>query len=87
MKECAVIQVVGVVVAAERGGNFKVRLHDNGEVVLARCNGKMTKHRIRVGIYDQVRVEISPYAFDRARILSRRTPARVTREISERALS
>jgi translation initiation factor IF-1 len=44
MKETAYIEALGVVVAVERGGNFKVRVHDdNGKVVLARCNGKMNK--------------------------------------------
>jgi translation initiation factor IF-1 len=45
MKEAATFELTGLVIAVERGGNFKVRLQDNGKIVLARCNGHMNKHK------------------------------------------
>jgi len=49
---------------------FRVKL-DNGHEVLGHLAGKMRRYRIRVLPGDRVRVEVSPYDLDRARIVYR----------------
>jgi translation initiation factor IF-1 len=48
----------------------KVEL-DNGHLVLGHVAGKMRRFRIRILPGDRVRVELSPYDLDRARIVYR----------------
>ena len=50
--------------------NFRVKL-DNGHELLAHLAGKMRRFRIRVLPGDKVRVEVSPYDLNRARIVYR----------------
>ena len=49
---------------------FRVKL-ENGHEVLAHLAGKMRRFRIRILPGDRVRVELSPYDLDRARIVYR----------------
>src|SRR5438034_11573219 len=49
---------------------FRVQL-DNGHTVLGHVAGKMRRFRIRILPGDRVRVELSPYDLDRARIVYR----------------
>jgi translation initiation factor IF-1 len=49
---------------------FRVRL-DNDHTVLGHVAGKMRRFRIRILPGDRVRVELSPYDLDRARIVYR----------------
>ena len=51
-------------------GNFRVKL-DNEHVILAYTAGKMRRFRIRILPGDRVRVEVSPYDLNRARIVYR----------------
>lgn len=46
---------------------FKVKL-ENGHTVLATVCGKMRKARIWVNVGEKVRVEMTPYDLDKARI-------------------
>ena len=69
-KEEGKIRVDGVVIEALPGTQFRVKL-DNGHEVLAYLSGKMRKHYIRILLGDRVRVELSPYDLDRARIAYR----------------
>ena len=62
--------VEGTVVEALPNTNFRVEL-DNGHSLLAYLSGKMRKYYIRVLLGDRVRVELSPYDFDRGRIVYR----------------
>jgi hypothetical protein len=39
------IDMVGTVIAAERGGVFKVRLQGTDAIVVARCGGRINKRR------------------------------------------
>jgi translation initiation factor IF-1 len=50
---------------------YRVRLDDNGHVMLAQMNGRMRKNKIRVLVGDRVRVELTPYDLDRGRIILR----------------
>ena len=67
-------------IAFGRGGNFKVRLHDNRHVIKARCGGRLNRNKIKVGVGDVVRVELSPYDLDRGRIVFRWPACKVTGE-------
>jgi translation initiation factor IF-1 len=71
VKEAAAVETTGVVVSEERGGNFKVCVDGSDQVVKARCNGHLNKHKINIRKGDEVRIEISPYDIERARIVYR----------------
>jgi len=61
------IEVEGVVCAVLAGTMFRVQL-DNEHVVLATICGKMRKRWVRITTGDRVRMEMSPYDLDKARI-------------------
>src|SRR4029453_16293214 len=60
----------GEVIEALPNAMFRVKL-DNDHVVLGHVAGKMRRFRIRILPGDRVRVELSPYDLDRARIVYR----------------
>ncbi len=64
------IEMMGKVVEAFPGTQFKVEL-ENGHEILAYLSGKMRRYYIRILLGDQVRVEISPYDLMRGRIMYR----------------
>ena len=64
------IEVMAKVIETLPNAMFKVRL-DNGHEVLGHVAGKMRRFRIRILPGDRVRVEVSPYDLDRARIVYR----------------
>ena len=62
------IEVVGVVSQALPGTMFRVKLENDHEV-LAHIAGKMRKRRcIRLAVGDKVKMEMSTYDLDKARI-------------------
>jgi translation initiation factor IF-1 len=64
------IELEGTITAVLAGTMFKVKLR-NGHEVLAHISGKMRKKWIRLVIGDQVKLEMSPYDMDKARIVYR----------------
>jgi translation initiation factor IF-1 len=50
---------------------FRVKLDNMDRTVLGHVAGKMRRFRIRILPGDRVRVELSPYDLDRARIVYR----------------
>jgi translation initiation factor IF-1 len=64
------VEFEGEVVEALPNAMFRVKL-DNDHVVLGHVAGKMRRFRIRILPGDRVRVELSPYDLDRARIVYR----------------
>ena len=64
------IELSGSVTQVLPGTMFRVALA-NGHMVLAHISGKMRKHFIRISVGDKVRVEMSPYDLDKARITYR----------------
>jgi translation initiation factor IF-1 len=64
------IEVEGKVVAVLPGTMFRVQLH-NGHTVLAHISGKLRKHFIKIMAGDSVRMEMSPYDLEKARITYR----------------
>jgi translation initiation factor IF-1 len=64
------IEVEGRVVTVLAGTMFRVQL-DNQHTVLATIAGKMRKRFVRLTAGDRVRMEMSPYDLNKARIVWR----------------
>ena len=64
------IEMEGEVVEAFPNGMFKIQL-DAGHEVLGYTAGKMRRFRIKIFPGDRVKVEVSPYDLNRARIVYR----------------
>lgn len=64
------IEIEGKVVAVLPGTMFRVQL-GNGHVVLAHISGKLRKRFIKIAAGDTVKMEMSPYDTDKARITFR----------------
>lgn len=64
------IELEGVISAVLAGTMFRVKLK-NGHEVLAHISGKMRKRFIRLVIGDGVKLQMSPYDMDKARIVYR----------------
>ena len=69
MKEDA-IEVEGSVKIVLPGTMFRVEL-DNKHLVLATISGKMRKRFVRLTVGDRVKMQMSPYDLDKARIIWR----------------
>lgn len=66
------IEVEGRITVVLPGTMFKVEL-DNKHVVLATVSGKMRKRWVRLTAGDRVKMEMSPYDLNKARIVWRMT--------------
>lgn len=64
------IEVEGKIVSVLPGTMFRVEL-SNGHTVLAHISGKLRKHFIKITTGDLVKMEMSPYDLDKARIVYR----------------
>ena len=65
-----VVQLEGKIVSVLPGTMFRVEL-ENGHQVLAHISGKLRKHFIKITAGDTVKLEMSPYDLDKARIIYR----------------
>jgi translation initiation factor IF-1 len=70
MSKKDVIEVEGTVYETLPNAMFRVKL-DNGHKVLGHISGKMRMHFIKILPGDRVKVELSPYDFNRGRITYR----------------
>lgn len=61
----------GLVLEALPSANFKVRLDNEEEMILAHLSGKMRLNHIKVVVGDKVKIEISQYGTTRGRIVQR----------------
>lgn len=61
------IEVEGIVSAVLPGTMFRVQL-ENKHIVLATICGKMRKRWVRISTGDRVKMEMSPYDLNKARI-------------------
>jgi len=66
----AAIEVEGKIVTVLPGTMFRVEL-PNGHQVLAHISGKLRKNFIKITVGDQVKMEMSPYDLNKARITYR----------------
>ena len=65
-----VVQLEGKIVSVLPGTMFRVEL-ENGHQVLAHISGKLRKHFIKITAGDTVKLEMSPYDLNKARIIYR----------------
>ena len=70
MSDGKAIEVEGKVVTVLPGTMFRVEL-SNGHTVLAHISGKLRKHFIKIASGDRVKMEMSPYDLEKARITYR----------------
>jgi translation initiation factor IF-1 len=61
------IEVEGAIVSVLPGTMFRVEL-DNKHLVLATVSGKIRKRWVRLTVGDRVKMEMSPYDLNKARI-------------------
>ena len=61
------IEVEGRIISVLPSTMFRVEL-DNKHLVLATVSGKMRKHWVRLTVGDRVKMEMSPYDLNKARI-------------------
>lgn len=64
------IEVEGTILSVLPGTMFRVALA-NEHLVLAHISGKMRKRFIRLTVGDRVKLQMSPYDIDKARIVYR----------------
>lgn len=67
------VELEGTIHTVLPGTMFRVEL-DNGHLVLAHISGKMRKRFIRLVAGDRVKIEMSPYDTEKARIVYRVDP-------------
>lgn len=73
-----VIEVEGKIVTVLPGTTFRVQL-ENGHQVLASISGKLRKNFIKITVGDLVKLEMTPYDLDKARIVYRLRNASASR--------
>ncbi len=64
------IEIEGIIQVVLPGTMFRVEL-DNKHLVLATISGRMRKRWVRLTAGDRVKMEMSPYDLDKARIVWR----------------
>lgn len=64
------IEIDGAIEELLPAGTFRVKL-ESGQMVIAHLSGKMRMNRIRLGIGDTVKVEMTPYDLSKGRITYR----------------
>ena len=64
------IEIKGTIEELLPAGTFRVKL-ESGQMVLAHLSGKMRLNKIRLGLGDQVKVEMTPYDLTKGRIIYR----------------
>lgn len=70
MAKTDVIELDGVVEEMLPAGTFKVKL-ESGQIIIAHLSGKMRLNKIRLGVTDKVKVEMTPYDLTKGRITIR----------------
>ena len=66
-KQKDVLVVRGTIEELLPGANFRIRL-ENDHKVTAYLSGKMRMYRIRLGVGDKVKIEMTPYDLTKGRI-------------------
>lgn len=65
-----VIEIKGAIEELLPAGTFRVKL-ESGQLIIAHLSGKMRLNKIRLGIGDKVKVEMTPYDLTKGRIIFR----------------
>jgi translation initiation factor IF-1 len=70
MSKQDVVEIRGFIDELLPGATFRVKL-ENGHEILAHLSGKMRMNKIRLGVGDEVKVEMTPYDLTKGRITFR----------------
>ncbi|MCF6276441.1 MAG: translation initiation factor IF-1 [Candidatus Magasanikbacteria bacterium] len=70
MSNKEVLEVRGTIEELLPGAKFRVKLENEHEI-MAHLSGKMRIHRIRLGVGDEVKIEMTPYDLKKGRITYR----------------
>lgn len=70
MSKQDVVEIRGTIDELLPGATFRVKL-ENGHEILAHLSGKMRMNKIRLGVGDEVKVEMTPYDLTKGRITFR----------------
>ena len=65
-----IIELKGTIEELLPATTFKVRL-ESGQTIIAHLSGKIRMNKIRMGIGDSVKVEMTPYDLTKGRIVYR----------------
>jgi translation initiation factor IF-1 len=72
MSKDNIIKLDGIITEALRNTNYRVKLENFEQPILATLSGRMRQNNIKVLEGDVVEVELSPYDLTRGRITRRR---------------
>lgn len=70
MSKKGVVEMRGEIEELLPGATFRVRLENDHEII-AHLAGKLRMYRIRLGVGDEVKVEMTPYDLNKGRITYR----------------
>jgi translation initiation factor IF-1 len=65
-----VVEVLGTVQEVLPNAMFRISL-ENGHTVLTHLSGRLRMNKIRIGVGDKVKVEMTPYDLTKGRIVYR----------------
>lgn len=65
-----VLEIRGTILELLPGAKFRVKLDTEHEII-AHLSGKMRMNRIRLGVGDEVKVEMTPYDLTKGRVIYR----------------
>ena len=69
-KNSDVVEIRGTIEELLPGATFRVKLENDHEII-AHLSGKMRMYRIRLGVGDEIKVELTPYDLSKGRITYR----------------
>ena len=69
-KKTDVLEMKGQIIELLPGATFRVKLESDHEII-CHLSGKMRINRIRLGVGDEVKVEMTPYDLGKGRIVYR----------------
>lgn len=70
-KNSELIELIGTVTEVLPNSTFRVRVENMEHMLICYIGGKLKKHKIKVILGDNVRLEVSPYDLSKGRITFR----------------
>jgi translation initiation factor IF-1 len=70
-KNSELIELIGTVIEVLPNSTFRVKVENTEHILICYISGKLKKHKIKVILGDNVRLEVSPYDLSKGRITFR----------------
>ena len=70
-KNSELIELIGTVIEVLPNSTFRVKVENMEHMLICYIGGKLKKHKIKVILGDNVRLEVSPYDLSKGRITFR----------------